>query len=67
MSEASKRGTLPPDLSVITEIVTRQQETIESLARLNKATLDLLSQHINVEDYEIKLSRILDGDDLPFD
>ncbi len=67
MSEASKRGTLPPDLSVITEIVTRQQETIESLVRLNKATLDLLSQHINVEDYEIKLSRILDGDDLPFD
>jgi len=52
---------------VITEIVTRQQETIESLVRLNKATLDLLSQHINVEDYEIKLSRILDGDDLPFD
>ena len=67
MSEASKRGTLPPDLNVITEIVTRQQETIESLVRLNKATLDLLSQHINVEDYEIKLSRILDGDDLPFD
>lgn len=67
MSEASKRGTPPPDLSVITEIVTRQQETIESLVRLNKATLDLLSQHINVEDYEIKLSRILDGDDLPFD
>lgn len=67
MSEASKRGTLPPDLSVITEIVTRQQETIESLVRLNKATLDLLSQHINVEDYEVKLSRILDGDDLPFD
>ena len=67
MSEASKRGTLPPDLSVITEIVTRQQETIESLVRLNKATLDLLSQYINVEDYEIKLSRILDGDDLPFD
>lgn len=67
MSEASKRGSLPPDLSVITEIVTRQQETIESLVRLNKATLDLLSQHINVEDYEIKLSRILDGDDLPFD
>ena len=67
MSEASKRGTLPPDLSVITEIVTRQQETIESLVRLNKATLDLLSQHINVEDYEINLSRILDGDDLPFD
>jgi len=67
VSEASKRGTLPPDLSVITEIVTRQQETIESLVRLNKATLDLLSQHINVEDYEIKLSRILDGDDLPFD
>lgn len=67
MSEASKRGTLPPELSVITEIVTRQQETIESLVRLNKATLDLLSQHINVEDYEIKLSRILDGDDLPFD
>ena len=67
MSEASKRGTLPPDLSAITEIVTRQQETIESLVRLNKVTLDLLSQHINVEDYEIKLSRILDGDDLPFD
>ena len=67
MSEASKRGTLPPDLSVITEIVTRQQETIESLVRLNKVTLDLLSQHINVEEYELKLSHVLEGDDLIFD
>ena len=65
MSEASKRGTLPPEL--FNEIVTRQQETIESLVKLNKVTLDLLSQHINVEDYELMLSHVLNGDDLVFD
>ena len=66
MSEASKRGNLPPDINTVLEIVNRQQEIIENLVRMNKSTLDLLSQHINVEEYELTLSHILDGDDLPF-
>ena len=54
-------------MNMVLEIVNRQQEIIENLVRMNKITLDLLSQHINVEEYELTLSHILDGDDLPFD
>lgn len=61
MSEASKRGTLPPDkLSVLY----KQSEIIESLAELNKILIDILAQHISVEEYEAMLSRILNGDDV---
>ena len=61
MSEANKRGTLPPDkLSVLY----KQSEIIESLADLNRTLIDILTQHINVEEYEIMLSRILNGDDV---
>lgn len=61
MSEANKRGTLPPDkLSVLY----KQSEIIESLAELSKILIDILAQHINVEEYEIMLSRILNGDDV---
>lgn len=58
MSGANKRGTLPPDkLSVLY----KQSEIIESLADLNRILIDILAQHINVEEYEIMLSRILNG------
>ena len=61
MSGANKRGTLPPDkLSVLY----KQSEIIESLADLNRILIDILAQHINVEEYEIMLSRILNGDDV---
>lgn len=61
MSRANKRGTLPPDkLSVLY----KQSEIIESLADLNRILIDILAQHINVEEYEIMLSRILNGDDV---
>lgn len=61
MSEANKRGTLPPDkLSVLY----KQSEIIESLAELSRILIDILAQHINVEEYEIMLSRILNGDDV---
>ena len=67
MSEASKRGSRPPNINTVLEILNRQQEIIENLVRMNRIILDLLSQHINVEEYELTLSHILDGDDLPFD
>lgn len=61
MSRANKRGTLPHDkLSVLY----KQSEIIESLADLNRILIDILAQHINVEEYEIMLSRILNGDDV---
>lgn len=61
MSRANKRGTLPPDkLSVLY----KQSEIIESLADLNRILIDILAQHINVEEYEIMLTRILNGDDV---
>lgn len=61
MSGANKRGTLPPDkLSVLY----KQSEIIESLADLNRTLIDILAQHINVEEYEIMLSRILNGDEV---
>lgn len=62
MSATNKRGTLPPE--VITGIINKQIETIESLVKLNKLTLDVLSQYINVEGYERMMSEILDGDDV---
>ena len=57
MSEANKRETLLP-------ILDKQQEVIESLVMLCKELLNLLSQHISVEDYEHMLSQITQGDDV---
>ena len=57
MSEANKRETLLP-------LLDKQQEVIESLTNLCKELLNLLSQHISVEDYEHMLSQITQGDDV---
>lgn len=46
------------------DIVERQVEIIGSLVELNKCTLDLLSQYMSVEEYEVKLRNILKGDDV---
>ena len=61
MSETNKREILLPE--VVTGIMNKQIETIESLVKLNRLTLDVLSQYINVEGYERMMSEILDGDD----
>ena len=57
MSEANKRETLLP-------LLDKQQEVIESLVKLCKELLNLLSQHISVEEYEYTLSQITQGDDV---
>lgn len=57
MSEANKRETLLP-------LLDKQQEVIESLTNLCKELLNLLSQHISVEEYEYTLSQITQGDDV---
>ena len=57
MSEASKRENLLP-------IIEKQQEIIEDLTRLNKVTINLLSQFISVEEYEYKLRQIRNGNDV---
>lgn len=66
MSNASKREILLPDEMKVTinELLMKQCEIIESLVQLNKTTLDLLSQYMNVEEYELAMARILDGDDV---
>ena len=63
MSEANKRETLLPD-KLNPELIIRLQEIIESLVNLNKLTIDVLAQYINVETYEKMMSQILSGNDV---
>ena len=63
MSEASKRETLLPD-TLNTELISRLQEIIESLVKLNKLTIDVLAQYINVTAYEQMMDQILSGNDV---
>lgn len=49
------------------ELLVKQTEIIEALVKLNKITLNLLSQHIDVRGYEYIMSRILTGDDVELD
>ena len=63
MSEASKRETLLPD-TLNTELISRLQEIIESLVKLNKLTIDVLAQYINVTAYEQMINQILSGNDV---
>ena len=63
MSEASKREILLPD-TLNTELITRLQEIIESLVKLNKLTIDVLAQYINVTAYEQMMDQILSGNDV---
>lgn len=41
------------------ELIEKQQEIITLLTDLNKTTLNLLSQYINIEQYENELNNIL--------
>ena len=63
MSEANKRETLLPD-TLNTELISRFQEIIESLVKLNKLTIDVLAQYINVTAYEQMMDQILSGNDV---
>ncbi|MBQ7588380.1 MAG: hypothetical protein IJT37_10205 [Lachnospiraceae bacterium] len=62
MSAAIEREILLPD-KLNTELICKLQEIIESLVDLNKLTIDVLAQYINVEEYEHMISKILSGDD----
>ena len=46
------------------ELIIKQQEIIESLVKLNKVTVNLLSQYTSVDEYEYKLRQILQGNDV---
>ena len=63
MSKASKRETLLLD-TLNTELISRLQEIIESLVKLNKLTIDVLAQYINVTAYEQMMDQILSGNDV---
>ena len=63
MSEASKREILLPD-TLNTELISRLQEIIESLVKLNKLPIAVLAQYINVTAYEQMMDQILSGNDV---
>ena len=62
MSEANERGILPPQVCM--ELISKQQDIIDSLVKLNRITVNELAQHVNVENYDQMISRILDGNDI---
>ena len=69
MSEANKRETLLPEIesgqiNLNNELLTRMLEIIESLTNLNQLTIDVLSQYINVDNYERMMAKILEGNDV---
>ena len=63
MSEANKRETLLPE-ELNAELIFKLSEIIESLLRLNRLTIDVLAQYVNVEQYERMLRDISAGDDV---
>lgn len=46
------------------EIIIKQSEIIQNMAELNRHTLKLLAQYTSVEEYEHKLNKILEGNDV---
>lgn len=46
------------------ELIVKLEEIISDLVKLNKVTLNLLTQYMSVEEYEDKLKRITSGDDV---
>ena len=63
MSEANKRETLLPN-ELNEELIFKLSEIIESLLRLNRLTVDVLSQYTNVEQYEQMIRDISAGNDV---
>ena len=68
MSEANKRENLLPydteGQTLNSELLNRMLEIIESLTKLNQLTIDVLSQYINIEEYERMMAKILEGNDV---
>ena len=50
--------------SATTQIIIKQSEIIESLAKLNNTLIGLLSNYMDIEEYEGKLKAIMSGDDV---
>ena len=50
--------------SATTQIIIKQSEIIESLAKLNNTLIGLLSNYMDIEEYETKLKAIMPGDDV---
>ena len=50
--------------SATTQIIIKQSEIIESLAKLNNTLIGLLSNYMDIEEYETKLKQIMAGDDV---
>ena len=46
------------------ELIFKLEEIIEDLVKLNKVTINLLAQYTNVNEYEEKLKKITQGDDV---
>ena len=46
------------------ELLEKKTEIIESLVWLDRKLLDLLSQHIVIDEYESMLERVLEGMDV---
>ncbi len=68
MSEANKRENLLPydteGQTLNSELLNRMLEIIESLTKLNQLTIDVLSQYINIDEYERMMAKILEGNDV---
>lgn len=68
MSEANKRENLLPydteGQTLNSELLNRMLEIIESLTKLNQLTIDVLSQYINIDEYERMIVKILEGNDV---
>ena len=68
MSEANKREILLPydteGQTLNSELLSRMLEIIESLTKLNQLTIDVLSQYINIDEYERMMAKILEGNDV---
>lgn len=46
------------------ELIFKLEEIIEDLVKLNKVTINLLAQYTEVNEYEEKLKKITQGDDV---
>lgn len=46
------------------ELIFKLEEIIEDLVKLNKVTINLLAQYMEVNEYEEKLKKITQGDDV---
>lgn len=68
MSGANKRENLLPydteGQTLNSELLNRMLEIIESLTKLNQLTIDVLSQYINIDEYERMMAKILEGNDV---